>query len=150
MQNQTNEFEVLATKTLDNGVVVTAKWDNGGNGVVTIGDKAYCHPEGRTAIMEGFDEALLFAMQQDFFAKEAQGAGTQGFVQTKTFTVYWFNGTRTTQAAQGDEIIQDVFKRIGGDTNTIDAVDFYTSGDDHNYTWDGKTWVLKNQETSGV
>jgi hypothetical protein len=46
----------------------------------------------------------------------------------------------------GQESIADVFNRTGYGAGSISAVDFYTSGDDHNYTWNGKSWALKNQD----
>lgn len=65
----------------------------------------------------------------------------------RSYTVYWYDGKRTFHPANGKEDIADVFNREGYGAGSVQAVDFYTSGDDHNYTWDGKSWVLKNQET---
>ena len=62
-----------------------------------------------------------------------------------SYTVYWLDGKRTFHPASGQESIADVFNRTGYGAGSISAVDFYTSGDDHNYTWNGKSWALKNQ-----
>jgi restriction endonuclease Mrr len=64
---------------------------------------------------------------------------------THKFTVYWLDGKRTLHPANDGEIIADVFNRTGYGAGSVAAIDFYTSGDDHNYIWNGKTWALKEQ-----
>lgn len=58
----------------------------------------------------------------------------------KSFTIFWLTGER--EVINGFDIA-DAMNNAGYSSGVLGAFDFYVSGDNRNYIWNGKTWIKK-------
>lgn len=63
-----------------------------------------------------------------------------------TYTFYWMTGDRETQEGMSAE---DALMRAGYSAGALRALDFYASGDNHEYQWDAQARKWRKQETTG-
>ncbi len=57
------------------------------------------------------------------------------------FTFYWLDGKR--DVLQGEDAA-DALNSAGYGAGVLRALDFYATGDDKRYKWNGKAWVNKS------
>lgn len=56
----------------------------------------------------------------------------------KTFTIYWLDGKK--EFLQGNSI-SNAFNSAGYGAGALQAVDFYTEGEDDSYEWINHLWT---------